>query len=155
MARYRYSPAPSAHSSDEIDVTTIPVPDQWRDRRLASGGTPGRVALTDPALVVDALARRRVASLPEELSPYGMVALLDAPWDREQPWRELVEQARVASTAELLARLDQAQASQEPPLELEVATELLPARRAAVHDWQTQQPGREGPPGRERLDCCP
>ena len=94
MARYHYSPAPSGHDPEEIDPTTIPVPDEWRAGPLAAGGTPERVALTGPALdwLVDALARRRVGGLPEDLSPYGMVALLDAAWDREQPWRELVEE---------------------------------------------------------------
>lgn len=94
MARYRYSPAPSGHGPEEIDPTTIPVPDEWRAGPLAAGETPGRVALTDAALhrLVDALARRRLGGLPEDLSPYAMVALLDAAWDREQPWRELVEE---------------------------------------------------------------
>jgi hypothetical protein len=94
MARYRYSPAPSPHGPEEIDVTTIPVPDEWRADPPAPGNRPGDLALTDTALdhLVDALARRRVVDLPEDLSPYGMVALLDAAWDREQPWRELVEE---------------------------------------------------------------
>ena len=81
-----------AQSPEEIDVTTIPVPKEWRAGPLGAGETPGRVALTGAALdrLVDALARRRVGGLPEDLSPYGMVALLDAAWDWEQPWREVV-----------------------------------------------------------------
>jgi hypothetical protein len=93
MTRYRYSPAPSGHGPEEIDVTTIPVPDEWRSGPLADGNAPGLVALTSSALdrLVDALARRQLANLPEELSPYGMVALLDAAWDQDfQPWRDLV-----------------------------------------------------------------
>jgi hypothetical protein len=94
MARYHYSPGPSAHGPEEIDVTTIPVPEQWRVDGPASDSTPERVALTDPALdrLIDGLARRRVAGLPEDLSPYGMVALLDASWNRLQPWRREVEE---------------------------------------------------------------
>jgi hypothetical protein len=94
MARFHYSPAPSVHGPEEIDVTTIPVPDAWRVDGAVSGSTPERLALTDRALdrLVDGLARRRVVGLPEDLSPYGMVALLDAVWNRLQPWQKEVEE---------------------------------------------------------------
>ena len=87
-----YSRGPSTHGPDEIDVTTIPVPADWLADRPASGETPGRLALTETALdhLVAALAGQRVVGVPRNLSPYAMVALLDAAWPHEEPWRELV-----------------------------------------------------------------
>ena len=102
VGKHRYSPAPlvwtiqdgagPGRQPEEIDVATIPVPDNWLADAPVRGG-PGRLALTDDALnrLVDGLAGRGDAALPEDLSPYGMVALLDAAWTDAQPWRELVE----------------------------------------------------------------
>ncbi len=93
MAGYPYSRGPSTHGPDEIDVTTIPVPADWLADRPAADETSGRLALTGSALdhLVAALAGQRAVGLPKNLSPYAMVALLDAAWVREQPWRELVQ----------------------------------------------------------------
>jgi hypothetical protein len=92
MADYPYSAAPSMHGPDEIDVSTIPVPANWLADPPASPEASGRLVLTETALryLVDVLAGQRVVNLPEDLSPrpedlspFGMVALLDAAWVRE------------------------------------------------------------------------
>src|SRR6266498_4097051 len=89
----RHSPTPSVQRPEEINVSRIAVPTDWLTDPPTSSGTSGRLALTDAALnhLVSALAGERDGDLPEDLSPSGMVALLDAAWGKEQPWRELVE----------------------------------------------------------------
>ncbi len=92
-AGHRRRPAPSTQRPDEIDVSTITVPTDWLADPPASGGSSGRLALTDAALnrLVRALVGQPDGDLPEDLSPFGMAALLDAAWVKEQPWRDLVE----------------------------------------------------------------
>jgi hypothetical protein len=101
--QHRYSPGPTiwtwqdgvraAWGPEELDVSTIPVPRAWLADPDRPGEESGRLALTDHALgqLVDALAGRWSAELPDDLNPNGMVALLDAAWGGERPWRQVVE----------------------------------------------------------------